>query len=427
MDPTPPYNRSTPTSQTKSASRLASIGYSAIESEERPPVLSLDLISSSPKETPTLPSPTSLKSSTNSLTLPELLVLSPSTLRKSRTRLADRLEMAEESAKLNGPRKRCKSSLGCHSPRNNRRSRRRVEMEGREERDSGLVEEIGKLRKGRHAGKSKKETLSLVSAVSSSSLSPKVDDYDGGNLDRIGEMISDLVMWRDVAKSSLWFGFGCLYFLSSCFAKGVNFSMFSAFSQLGLLFLSASFFSNSICQRENVEKRRDLSLREEDFLKLARLILPAMNLAISKTQELFSGEPSMTLKVAPLLLLGAEYGHLFTLRRLCALGFFISFTVPKPYSSYSTQINQKAEYMKQWVGEAWGACSHKKLVAASAVTAFWNLSSVKIRIFSAFISLVIVRYCRPQFVPNSCEQEKVKEEQQQQEDQQTLIVAQSQK
>lgn len=84
---------------------------------------------------------------------------------------------------------------------------------------------------------------------------------------------------------------------------------------------------------------------------MARLILPAANLAISKTRELFSGEPSMTLKVchgglvfvfnliadcsshsslinisvfpdqvAPFLLLGAEYGHLITLRRLCAIG-----------------------------------------------------------------------------------------------------------
>ncbi|GKU96383.1 hypothetical protein SLEP1_g9624 [Rubroshorea leprosula] len=427
MDPAPPYLRSTPNSQAKSASRLARIGYSVIESENRPPVLSLDLISSSPKKTPTSPSAISLKSSTNSLPPPEILVLSPSPLRKSRTRPADRLEMAEEASEINGSRRRCKSRcsqlavLGCNSPRNNRRSRRRMEMEVREERDSSLVEEIGKARKRRHSGKSKKEKLSLVPVIPSSNLSPKLDDYDRGNLDRMGETISDLVMWRDVAKSSLWFGFGCLCFLSSCFAKGVSFSMFSALSQVGLLFLGASFFSNSFCRRENVEKRRDLRLREEDFLRLARLILPAVNLAISKMQELFSGEPSMTLKVAPLLLLGAEYGHNITLRRLYAFGFFISFTLPKLYSSYSGQINQKGEYVKQWLVEAWGACSHKKLVAVSAVTAFWNLSSVKTRIFAAFISLVIIRYCQQHFVPNSAESEEVVEEQQQ--DQKALVVA----
>lgn len=48
-------------------------------------------------------------------------------------------------------------------------------------------------------------------------------DGDGCNIDAIGEIINDLVMWKDVSKSSLWFGFGSLCFLSSCFTKGVNF------------------------------------------------------------------------------------------------------------------------------------------------------------------------------------------------------------
>ena len=108
----------------------------------------------------------------------------------------------------------------------------------------------------------------------------EVDEGDGSNLDRIGMVVYDLIMWKDVAKSSLWFGLGCLCFLSSCFAKGMNFrcvslfytscvsnirfvvslrylnlvifmlySILSAISQLGLLVLGASFCSNSICQR----------------------------------------------------------------------------------------------------------------------------------------------------------------------------------
>ncbi|XWS39436.1 hypothetical protein CRYUN_Cryun18bG0053900 [Craigia yunnanensis] len=328
---TPPSHRSNPNSQTKSASRLARISYSVIKSEEqqRPtiPHLSLDHFSPSPKKTttPTSPSPLSLRSSTNSLPPQELLILSPSSLRRSRTRFADRIEMAEEAAaEQGGSRRGCKSRaaqmglLGCGSPRNNRRSRRRMEMELREDRDLVLGEEMGKPRKRRHSGKLKKEKLSLVPCLPSSSLSPKADDCEKSNIGRMGEMISDLVMWRDVAKSSLWFGFGCLCFLSSCFTKGVTFSIFSVISQVGLLFLGVSFFSNSICH--NVEKRNEFKLREEDFLRLTRLMLPATYLAISKMRELFSGEPSMTLKVAPFLLLGAEYGHIITLRRLCAFG-----------------------------------------------------------------------------------------------------------
>lgn len=48
-------------------------------------------------------------------------------------------------------------------------------------------------------------------------------DVCEGDLERIRENINDLIMWRDVAKSTLWFGFGCLCFLSSCFAKGFSF------------------------------------------------------------------------------------------------------------------------------------------------------------------------------------------------------------
>ena len=185
---TPPSHRSNSNSQTKSASRLARISYSVVESEEkeRPtiPHLSLDHISPSPKKrtTPASRSPLSLRSSTNSLPLQELLLLSPaSPLRRSRTRLTDRIEMAEEgAAEQVGSRRKCKSRaaqmglLGCGSPRNNRRSRRRMEMELREDRDLVLGEEMGKPRKRRHSGKSKKEKLSLVPCLPSSSLSPSM-------------------------------------------------------------------------------------------------------------------------------------------------------------------------------------------------------------------------------------------------------------
>ena len=48
------------------------------------------------------------------------------------------------------------------------------------------------------------------------------DNGEESALDRLGILIWELIMWRDVAKSSLWFGFGCLCFLSSCFTKGLN-------------------------------------------------------------------------------------------------------------------------------------------------------------------------------------------------------------
>ncbi|XP_062105945.1 reticulon-like protein B17 [Humulus lupulus] len=429
MDSTPPnhQHRSELRARTKSASRLAQT--------EEVPHLSLGLIESSPKRTLLSPSVPSLKSP-SSLPLKELLLLSPSPLRRSKTRLADRLDMAEEPAEQVGVRRRCKTRtsqlglLGCASPRNARRSRRRSEIEVREEKDLPLAEEFGKPRKRRHSTRSKKEKLSLVPSVPSSSLSPKIDEDCQGSLDRIGCLISDLVMWRDVAKSSLWFGFGSLFFFSSCFAQGFSFSIFSAISKLGFLFLGLSFFSNSIRQRDNNEGNKESLLKEDDILRFARMILPFTNLAISKTRDVFSGEPSMTLKVAPLLLLGAEYGHLFTLWRLSAIGFFMAFMVPKMYSSYSIQISQKVEYLIWRVLETWGTCSHKKMVAISAITAFWNLSSLKTRIFTAFICLVLVRYCRQHIVEDLEEREvegeregEGNQEQEQEQEQGALILA----
>lgn len=402
MDSTPPSRRSEPRSRIKSASRLARIDFSS--KNEELPQLSLDLIRSSPKKTLSPTSP-SVKSSI-SLPLHDLLLLSPSPGCKSKLRLAERLEMAEEPAESNGSRRRVKSrvstinGLGCNSPRNCRRPRRRLEQEIREERDLGVMEEMVRARKKRQSGKLRKEKLGLVT---SSTLSPKISDGVQSKIDQIGQLIADLVMWKDVGKSTLWFGFGSLCFLSSCFSKGLTFSFFSAISQLCLLILGASFFSNSFCQRENSKLRCHVKLKEEDILRAARIILPVVNLGLSKTRDLFSGEPSMTLKIAPILLIGAEYGHLITFWRLSAFGFFIGFTAPKLYSCYSLQINKQADYMKCWVLQAWGACSHKKVVAASAITAFWNLSTLKIRIFTAFISLVIFRHHR------QCQQAKLDE------------------
>lgn len=119
----------------------------------------------------------------------------------------------------------------------------------------------------------------------------------------------------------------------------------------------------------------------------------------------------MTLKVTPFLLLGAEYGHLITLWRLSAFGFFLSFTIPKLYSCYTHQISQKVERVKTRIGEAWGVCSHKKILAGSAVTAFWNLTSIRTRIFAVFIILVIFRYRRQNLQLTPEEVEPVENEQ----------------
>ncbi|XP_047162354.1 reticulon-like protein B18 isoform X2 [Vigna umbellata] len=324
-----------------------------------------------------------------------------------------------------GLRRRCKTRAPqAGSPRNLRKPRRRFEHEVREEKDSGLIEEVGKQpRKRRQTARTKKEK---PNSVPPSTSSPKSEEESGGDFDRVGQMVSDLIMWKDASKSTFWFGFGSLCLLSSCFTQGLNFSIFSALSQFGILFLGVSFFSNSISQGNMVEEKREVKLKEDDILPLAKLTLPALNFAISKMRALFSGEPSMTLKVIPFLLLGAEYGHLITIRRLCAIGFFISFSVPKLYSCYSAQINKRAECLKLWLLDAWSACTHKKKVLASVIMAFWNLSSIKTRIFTIFILLVLFRYLRQHVTLQVSEKEQQKApvmpETEEKEPQQALVV-----
>ncbi|CAL0323631.1 unnamed protein product [Lupinus luteus] len=335
---------------------------------------------------------------------------SPSSLRKSKARLTDRLtdrleivaDELPEPAVVRQRRKGRESSTDVgQSPKKARRARKRSsEVTIREEKDSVLVEEVGKPRKRRNNVRTKKEKINLVPSVPlSSSPCLEAEEENDIDLDRVGQLLGDLIMWKDLSKSVLWFGFGSLCFLSSFFTKGLNLSIFSAMSQLAIPFLGLSFFSNSILQRNQAEKNCEFKLKESDVLRLAKLILPALNFAISKTRVLFSGEPSMTLKVAPFLLLGANYGHFITLWRLCAIGFIGSFTVPKLYSSYSAHINQRYECMKSWLLDTWCACTHKKKMIAAALVAFWNLSSVKTRIFTSFILLVLFRYVKQHVLP----------------------------
>lgn len=247
MDSTP---LSESRNRTKSASRLSKLHH---YSGSPIPQLSLEIVPSSPKIS--TPSPASTVSPRPPYTAPlhELLMLSPSPLKRSKTRLTERLDMAGDAPlEPCGVRKRCKirnSASGCGvSPRSSRRLRRRLEQDVREEKEIVVAgeETLAKPRKKRQSRKEKPVSAQISPSNSmymlyytiflSSLLQIFVSlfifafiyldlgtvDSESYNIDAIGEVINDLVMWKDVSKSSLWFGFGSLCFLSSCFAKGVS-------------------------------------------------------------------------------------------------------------------------------------------------------------------------------------------------------------
>lgn len=50
-----------------------------------------------------------------------------------------------------------------------------------------------------------------------------LDDAFRSGESNVWDVISELVMWKDVAKSALWFGSGSIFFMSSYLSKDSNF------------------------------------------------------------------------------------------------------------------------------------------------------------------------------------------------------------
>ncbi|CAD6338476.1 unnamed protein product [Miscanthus lutarioriparius] len=352
--------------------------------------------------------------------LHELLLLSPpppsSRRHRSRTRGAtgtsvdESLEIVAVVGTPTPPRRRRRGAAeqcvapALASPRNARRARRRLEKDVEAAEEDAARR--GRRRKSTRAAPKAAAAADKAAAVlnedemddTAMALVPAcpvatcgTDFVEQSELEGLWERIVELVMWRNVAKSALWFGFGSMFF-SCSFSRDVTFSPISALCHLGVMILGLAFFKDSVPQRLQVENKRSFQLTEEDVLRASQAVLPIANSMISTAQVIFSGEPSMTLKVLPVLLFGAKYGGLVTVRRLVAAGFFTSFTVPKLYSCYSSQIHKRVEILRDQALEAWKSCPRKKLVAAMVVTMCWNMFSVKTRVMAAFVSLVILRY-----------------------------------
>ncbi|KAL4181843.1 hypothetical protein AMTRI_Chr12g239490 [Amborella trichopoda] len=205
----------------------------------------------------------------------------------------------------------------------------------------------------------------------------------------------DMVMWRDISRSAFVFGSGSFLLISSSYTKDLNFSLISAISYVGLLYLAAVFFSRSILCRgvmDSGSSKRIYDLGEEDAIWLLKLVLPYVNEILLKLRELFSGDPATTMKLGVLLFVLARCGSSITIWTLARIAFFGLFTIPKVYSSYSVQLSKYGRFWFRRFRDAWNSCSHKKAVAIAAFMVLWNLSSVVARIWAAFILIVAVRY-----------------------------------
>lgn len=212
--------------------------------------------------------------------------------------------------------------------------------------------------------------------------------------DRIESMV-DLIMWKDTPKSALMFGFGSFCVLSSSFTQDLHFSLVTFVSYLALVYLAAVFFYKNILQRGVVDQ--DCSpvnyeaISEAYALSILRLVLPFVNGLLAKFQELFSGDPATTMKLASIIWLLAQCGHKMTIWTLAKLSFFAIFTIPKLYACYSVQLHIYGHFMLCRFWDAWNSCSHKKGVLVAVFLLLWNLSTVTARVWGAFILIVALR------------------------------------
>lgn len=208
------------------------------------------------------------------------------------------------------------------------------------------------------------------------------------------QYMTDLVMWSDPPKSAFVFGSGSFCVLSSCFTRDFPFSLVTILSYSALFYLAIVFFYKSFIRRGVVDldtSSINYELSEADALRVIRVILPAVNALFANIRELFSGDPSTTLKLASVLWFLAQCGNMMTIWTLTRLAFFVIFTIPKFYSSYSAQLHGYGQSLLLRCLEIWNACSHKKAVLFSSAALAWNLSSAAARISGAFILIVALR------------------------------------
>ncbi|KAI4380089.1 hypothetical protein MLD38_006315 [Melastoma candidum] len=218
--------------------------------------------------------------------------------------------------------------------------------------------------------------------------------------------LTDLIMWRDVSRSTLVFGLGTFTILSSSYTQEVNISCISVASYMGLVYLAIIFLYRSLVCRGRVmeeEEEGKYVLGEEEAMWVIRLVLPYLNEFLLKLKALFSGDPSTTMKLAVLLFVSARCASSITIWNLAKFGFFVVFVVPKLCSSYSSHIAAYGTFWVRRFRDAWDSCTHKKAVAGAVFTLIWNLSSAVARIWAVFMVYVAFRYYQQKMMREDAE------------------------
>ncbi|CAK8534446.1 unnamed protein product [Lathyrus sativus] len=223
------------------------------------------------------------------------------------------------------------------------------------------------------------------------------------------QSLVDLIMWKDISRSTFVFGIGTFIIVSSSYAKDLNLSVISAMSYVGLVYLAVIFLYRSLICRGVIDVQdSDYVVGEKDAIWMLQLVLPYLNEFLSKLKALFSGDPGTTMKLAILLFVLARCGSFITIWKMAKFGFFGVFIVPKICSSYSAQLTAYGNFWIRRFRDAWDSCTHKKAVALGIFGLVWNLSSVVARIWAVFVLFVAFRYYQQHYmVRDECVEDEI--------------------
>ncbi|MCD7451423.1 hypothetical protein HAX54_011732 [Datura stramonium] len=184
------------------------------------------------------------------------------------------------------------------------------------------------------------------------------------------ESFVDLVMWRDASKSTLIFGIGTFFIISSSYTQDLNISLISVISYLSLVYLATIFlFKSQGCKM--IGESSEYIVGEEEAVWILKLILPYINECLLKIRALFSGDPATTMKVdknfaslqmAIVLFILARCGSSITIWKMTNW-VFLEFSRIKSLFFLFHTVNCLWYILIRRFRDAWGTCTHKKAVA----------------------------------------------------------------
>ncbi|CAK9225553.1 unnamed protein product [Sphagnum troendelagicum] len=206
---------------------------------------------------------------------------------------------------------------------------------------------------------------------------------------------ADLIMWRDIPRSALWFGAGSFIILSGSYMPTIQCGMVGVGANLALVYLAAVFFHRTFVPGSAAELSEDINegycTTEADIVRWIHTFLPAVNLALEKARQIFSGDPATTLKVAAVLWLFTRAGSSMSLWSFVRLCYFVLFTVPKCFACYSNQLYAHGWSIAARAWMVWDTYSYKKAVVVAAFLLAWNISSFSTRLWGGFMIFVWLR------------------------------------